>query len=361
MNTAKDWDAVEAAGFSVPGGKAYSGLIPDGEYWTAPGLCYGLGSAIGGRAMEAKLAGDFSVAEDLYLQAQDMRDLLAITNLGFLYWQTGRCLEARQQFMMAGKWGYLPALWDLGNMYMEIGWLSGVLPAFMMSRHDHPEAFRSLVAWNALRNQYEASLFWFDRAIENFVDVSVLWDCPAEEVRSMIIREIDGEMQGATSEAEALADLFFRADSLATGALDLSRQQDLCDLRWELASRRPLGPSQVSNWFGAVSVAVPMGILSDAFVMRAAGGVIPNKADLWANAADAFAILIQLFVDEHADEALIGETAMKCSAALQESLAIGPRALTEREGSIVENLISVFTARDNPLAGFYESYSLSAI
>ena len=297
-------------------------------------------SDAGERALEAKNAGEDEPAERLYLEAQGEGDLLAATNLGIMYWELGHVVPARNQFVLAAEAGYGAALWDLGNMYAQIGYVSAAFTAWEECLPDQPEGYQSLLSANAQREQFEAALMWIERGIAAGADLTA--------ARDAVMNVIPQQIAAAPALGLEVAKLLGQAAALSADGGDLETQGALGDLRWQIAERRPLGPGAVDQAFGIVAVANRAGVL------RPAGEVIPAKSECWALAADAYGVLLEMLVNEGSDPEDIGEAAMKCSIALQESLTLDPRELSEREEILVDNLINVFTVLEAPMAGFYQ-------
>ena len=297
-------------------------------------------SELGSRAVEAKQRGDLELAETLYLQAQAQGDLISTTNLGILYWQQGRFREANNQFIRAADAGYGAALWDLGNMYREVGLISAAVRAWESSLPFQDQAFQSLLAINAQRGQFDVALGWAERGIEAGLAM--------EPVRDQLLRDIDVQLQQAPGDAVALAEMFIRAEQLATGLVSMETQRELVGLRWDAAAKRPLGPGRVDSLFNTVSVTTALGLL------RPAGQVLPSKGALWGLAADACAVLLGELVDSDGDTDEIVAAASATSQALQESLTLDPRELNERELLIVDNISHVMNVVGEPLGVFYE-------
>lgn len=297
-------------------------------------------SELGNRAVEAKQRGELELAETLYRQAQEQGDLLATTNLGILYWQQGRFREANDQFIRAADGGYGAALWDLGNMYVEVGLTSAAVRAWEASLPFQSQAFQSLLALNAARGQFDVALGWAERGIEAGLAM--------QPVRDQLLRDIDVQMQQAPEDAVALTEMFIRAEQLSTGPVSPDTQRELVGLRWDMATQRPLGPGRVDDLFNAVSVTTALG------VQRAAGHVLPSKDVLWGLAADACAVLLEELVNSESDSDEIVAAASAASQALQESLTQAPRELNERELVIVQYITHVMNVAEEPLGVFYE-------
>jgi len=296
----------------------------------------------GSQALEAKALGHFEQAEVLYRQAIQSGDLVATTNYGIMLWQLSRFREARDQFLAAARGGYGAAWWDLGNMYHENEFFSLAITAWESSLPFRDDGYQSLLAFNARRQQMDEAWRW--AAAGTAAGMSLT---EASQAIQVAISELKSQ---AGEDALELASHMAASERLAEEEATLQSQVRLCQLRRDLAQRRPLGEGKVGELFDAVGISTGLG------PVRLAGQVIPAKAELWRLAADSYAVMLELLVSTESDEESVLATALQTSSALQESLVLAPRQLSQREQDIVFNITGVFDALEHPLAEFYEMW-----
>jgi tetratricopeptide (TPR) repeat protein len=309
--------------------------------------------------LEAKKRGNYEAAERLYLAEAAAGDLLSMTNLGIMYWELGRLVEARAQFLRASEAGFPMAMWDLGNMYYEFGFVSHALGAWQESLPDQLKAYHSLLVHHSNRQQFAEAL----QAVNASIDAGVREQEGLEliEIRSELEASLEQSVLLAGADCEDVQRLIERDEELLglVGENTLALLE-MCSVRQQAAQIRPLSTSPAGSLFDSIMTISPIGGLG---VPRPASETIPSKALLWAFAADAWASLGSRLYNEGAPPEEVVDAFIASSQALQESFALEIGLLPpEREAQLLLAIEEALRDEGLPAADLYAVlYDLDAL